>query len=108
MRKLIHSIALPVAILAIWFAPSASAQLMDVAAVSRDHDHGIAQIANVTAGQALQGAAVAEFGHSQVAIITDTPEPRTAAVILCALFVAALVARHLYQRRVCAARPPAA
>jgi hypothetical protein len=54
--------------------------------------------------QAITGAPDDVYGFSQIQLVpgnntVPTPEPRTAAAILCALFVAALVGRQLILRR---------
>jgi hypothetical protein len=81
MRKFIRLIAPSAAILATWLAPSARAQLMDASAIS-PHP---------------------EFAHSQI-VAVSTPESSTAAVALCGLFAAALIARHFRLRRNAASR----
>jgi hypothetical protein len=53
---------------------------------------------------AITGAPQATYGFSQIQLVPQgnvipTPEPRTAAAILCALFVAVLFGRQLIRRR---------
>jgi hypothetical protein len=83
MRLAFHMIALPIAILAVWVAPSLRA---DPAA---DHPRPAAAVVS----------SHPSFARSQIMLVT-TPEPRTAAAALCIAFVAALAARQIYLRRV--------
>jgi hypothetical protein len=64
----------------------------------------VLSMVNSTGNFALSGAPDVSYGFSQIQLVpgnntVPTPEPRTAAVILCALFVAGLVGRQLLLRR---------
>jgi hypothetical protein len=73
---------LPLAIVIAAAAPAGRAQLLDIKAAPAYHS---------------QLAAV--IGPAPLAAVDPVPEPRTAAVALCGLFVAGLIGRHLYRRR---------
>lgn len=64
----------------------------------------VANMINHSGNGAIFGAPEASYGFSQIQLvpgnnIVPTPEPRTAAAILCALFVAALAGRQMLLRR---------
>ena len=97
MRTPLLCIALPVAVLAVWIAPSVQAQLMDASAIAAARSGQPSSVA-LSNAQATGRSPHVEFAHSQIMAV-DTPEPRSAAAVLCAVFVGALAARQVLSRR---------